>query len=388
MTTADLSRTSAGSAARADLRQSVVLRVRALTKHFRREDRSIVPAVDEVSLDMSAGEFVVLLGPSGCGKTTLLRCIAGLEKPDSGSIEMYDRKVYSSAENINTMPEGRHVGMVFQSYALWPHMSAFDNVAYPLRARKVASGEIAGRVHDALRTVGIPELAKQFPGQMSGGQQQRVALARASVSNNNLVLFDEPLSNVDAKVREQLRIELLEMQQKLNFAALYVTHDQTEAMALANRVAVMRKGKIAQLGSPRDVYDQPNSRYVSNFIGTSNEIPGQVVGEEDGFLVIDSPIGTTRAIGAVPGLRAGSKVSLVFRPERCALSANEPASGNRWLCTIDAALFLGSHTEHVIHVGERAFLIWSSNDMPFKRGETAWLSVASEHLRAVPAEEG
>lgn len=365
---------------------SSLLRVRNLVKMFRREDKSIVPAIDHVSFDVDPGEFVVLLGPSGCGKTTLLRSVAGLEHPDSGLIELHGRPVFDSEAGINLMPEARSVGMVFQSYALWPHMSAFENVAYPLHSRNAVTKEIPDRVHNALRMVGIPELAKQFPSQMSGGQQQRIALARAIVANDKLVLFDEPLSNVDAKVREQLRIELLEMQSKLKFAALYVTHDQTEAMALAHRVAVIRKGKVEQIAPPRDVYERPNSQYVANFIGTTNEIKGTIVSvNKDGELVVSSDFGKLSAISAAADLVVGKQVALVFRPERCEVSLAEPASPNKWRAVVEAALFLGSHTEHILRIGDRTFLAWGMGSDLIERGTDVWLSVPARFVRALPS---
>ncbi len=360
--------------------------MRTLVKHFRREDKSIVPAIDHVSLDVRPGEFVVLLGPSGCGKTTLLRSVAGLEKPDSGLIELHGEPVFDSAAGINVMPEGRRVGMVFQSYALWPHMSVFDNVAYPLKARGSPVGEIPDRVQEALRMVGISELTKQFPSQMSGGQQQRVALARAIVANDKLVLFDEPLSNVDAKVREQLRIELLEMQSKLHFAALYVTHDQIEAMALAHRVAVMRSGRVEQIASPRDVYERPTSRYVANFIGTTNEMEGTLSGEASPDVIqVKCDLGEVSAAPAVSTLSPGDAVALIFRPERCEVSTAEPATPNRWRAVVEAALFLGSHTEHIVRVGQRSFHVWSMGSELIERGTEVWLSVPAHCVRALPA---
>ncbi|WP_324278085.1 ABC transporter ATP-binding protein [Blastococcus brunescens] len=231
-----------------------VVEVSNLVKRFRRESGAVVNAIDDVSFEVAAGDFVVLLGPSGCGKTTLLRAIAGLETPDQGAIRIGGRAVFSAADRVEVPPERRDISMIFQSYALWPHMTAFKNVAYPLqsrRGRKVAKDEIARRVRQALELVGVGELETQYPGQMSGGQQQRIALARALVNNDELVLFDEPLSNVDAKVREQLRFELVSMQRKLGFSALFVTHDQTEAMELAHRIAVLDSGRIAQFGTPR-----------------------------------------------------------------------------------------------------------------------------------------
>jgi len=360
-----------------------LLQVRDLAKSFRREDKTIVPAIDHVSIDVRQGEFVVLLGPSGCGKTTLLRSVAGLERPDSGQIVLHGQPVFDSVAGINLMPESRHVGMVFQSYALWPHMPAFDNVAYPLRSRGVPAREIPDRVHEALRLVGIPELARQFPSNMSGGQQQRVALARAIVANDKLVLFDEPLSNVDAKVREQLRIELLEMQSELHFAALYVTHDQYEAMALGHRVAVMRKGRIEQLAPPREIYEAPVSRYVAGFIGTNNEIPGTVKAHgEDATVTVDTVIGTVTALAAGTA-NVGDAVALMFRPERCAVALHEPEGPNKWAAEVEAVLFLGSHTELKLRIGGLHFLVWTMSNEPMHRGEKVWLSVPVRSVRAM-----
>ena len=362
-----------------------IVQVRKLVKHFLREDKTVVPAIDDVDLDVHPGEFVVLLGPSGCGKTTLLRCIAGLEKPERGTIEIQGRKVFDSGMGLVVPPERRNISMIFQSYALWPHMTSFGNIAYPLQSRDVAKPTIADRVRGALKLVGIPELEHQYAGQMSGGQQQRIALARAIVSNDDLVLFDEPLSNVDAKVREQLRIELLEMQRKLGFSALYVTHDQIEAMALAHRVAIMRQGKIVQIGSPRDVYERPLSRYVARFVGTTNELSGTVVSPtgSDHTVRVSTEFGEIVAVSASPSFQAGDKVAVVIRPERCQLSTAEPAGPIKWSGVIEAALFLGSHTEHVVRIGDRTFMEWSVGAALRETGAPVWLSVAPEHVRAV-----
>ena len=362
-----------------------IVQVRSLVKHFLREDKTVVPAIDDVDLDVHPGEFVVLLGPSGCGKTTLLRCIAGLEKPDAGSIAIQGRPVFDSSIGLVVPPERRNISMIFQSYALWPHMTAFDNIAYPLQSRNVAKATIADRVRAALKLVGIPELEQQYAAQMSGGQQQRIALARAIVSNDDLVLFDEPLSNVDAKVREQLRIELLEMQRKLGFSALYVTHDQTEAMALAHRVAIIRLGKIVQIGTPRDVYERPLSRYVARFVGTTNELSGTIVSSvgSDGNVRVSTEFGEILAVSANSSFRQGDKVAVVIRPERCKLSTTEPSGPIKWSGVIEAALFLGSHTEHVVRIGESTFLEWSVGSELRETGSRVWLSVAPEHVRAV-----
>jgi iron(III) transport system ATP-binding protein len=323
-----------------------VVRLRGLTKRFRRGDGSVATAIDDVSFDVAPGEFVILLGPSGCGKTTLLRTIAGLEHPDAGEIEVRGRTVFSAGRKVALSPDKRRLSMIFQSYALWPHMTAFDNVAYPLRSKgKVSRAELTERVDRTLELVGVTELRGQYPNQMSGGQQQRVALARALVDGADLVLFDEPLSNVDAKVREVLRRELLQMQRDLGFAAIYVTHDQTEAMELAHRVAVMGEGRVQQFGTPSDVYLRPTSRYIANFVGTSNELPGTVI-EQDGDTVT-----IQTAVGAVTGtseteFEVGARAVASFRPENATLSER----GEGWAGEVERTLFLGAQTERIVRV--------------------------------------
>ena len=295
-----------------------IVSIRDLAKTFRREDGSRTRAIDGVSLDVQPGEFVVLLGPSGCGKTTLLRSIAGLEQPDSGAIDIRGETVFSSERRIDVPPERRRLAMIFQSYALWPHMTAFENVAYPLQNRRLKKQEIRDRVERVFELVSIPELQRQYPGQLSGGQQQRVALARALVGGGDLVLFDEPLSNVDAKVREQLRFELLSMQRELGFAAIYVTHDQTEAMELGHRVAVMREGQVAQIGPPQEIYLQPRSRYVANFVGSANELLGTVRSVTGAKTVVETDLGDLHGVAAEE-VAVGDEVAAVCRPERVQL---------------------------------------------------------------------
>jgi iron(III) transport system ATP-binding protein len=363
-----------------------VLKISGLTKFFRRADRSVVPAVDDVSMEVHAGEFVVLLGPSGCGKTTLLRCVGGLERPDEGSIEIGGKEVFSSERGVNLMPEDREIGMVFQSYALWPHMTVFENVAYPLRARRVPKSEIGARVHEALTMVGIPELTAQYPSQMSGGQQQRVALARAIVARSRLVLFDEPLSNVDAKVREQLRDELVEMQRKLDFAAVYVTHDQDEAMALAHRIAALRKGKVAQIGTPRDLYLTPRSLYVANFVGTTNTVKGIIAGFENGLATVRTEHGNLKALPMVEGLSAGDTVAVAFRPERCTLTPVPVAGDNQIPVQLVSSTFLGARSEHLVRAGDDTFAVWTVEDLAYEPGRQLWLCGRAEQFCALAAE--
>ncbi|WP_116996926.1 ABC transporter ATP-binding protein [Desertimonas flava] len=242
--------------------------IEGLTKRFEGKPPTI--AVDDLSLEIEQGEFLVLLGPSGCGKTTTLRCLAGLESANEGVLTFGGEKVFDSSSKLNLSPDKRSIGMVFQSYALWPHMTVRKNIAYPLKARKMRQGISAGWVEEMADVVDCGELLDRYPGQLSGGQQQRVALARGLVARPDLVLFDEPLSNLDARLREQVRNELAELHNRLDFTAVYVTHDQSEALALGDRLAIMRKGRIEQLGTPREVFASPASEYVAGFIGMGN----------------------------------------------------------------------------------------------------------------------
>jgi iron(III) transport system ATP-binding protein len=361
-----------------------IVSVRDLAKIFRRADGSHARAIDGVSLDVTPGEFVVLLGPSGCGKTTLLRSIAGLEQPDAGTIAIRGTTVFAADAGVDMPPERRRLSMIFQSYALWPHMTAFQNVAYPLQTRRLKKREIAERVGRVFELVGIPELQRSYPGQMSGGQQQRVALARALAGDADLILFDEPLSNVDAKVREQLRFELLAMQRELGFAAIYVTHDQAEAMELAHTVAVMREGQIAQVGPPREIYLEPANRYVADFVGSSNELEGRVRSVDGAFATVETELGDVRGVAA-DGLVDGGRVVVICRPERTRLARDEPESPNRWHAEVRAAAFLGPNLEHVVRVGEQTFRTWSVDTRLLDAGTPAWLYVEPEHVRVLPA---
>lgn len=357
----------------------------SLAKTYKRAGGEIVNALDHVDLAVEAGEFVVLLGPSGCGKTTLLRSIAGLETPESGEISVDGRPVYASARSLNIPPERRNINMMFQSYALWPHMTVFQNVAYPLVSNKVPKSQIADKVEAVLARVGIPELAESHPADLSGGQQQRVALARALVFDPSCILFDEPLSNVDAKVREQLRIELVDMHRKMRFSALYVTHDQTEAMQLADRLVVMRKGRIEQQGRPEEIYRRPVNRYVANFIGVSNEVLGTVVEVATDHLDIATGVGTIRT-RRIDGFAVGDEVALILRPEALHIHETAPASGtNSWTATVQTEMFAGSHTEYVVSAGDATMQIWDSARSGFyAAGSEITVTVAADDVHVVP----
>ncbi|TPE47117.1 ABC transporter ATP-binding protein [Amaricoccus solimangrovi] len=356
-----------------------VMRVKNLMKRFRRNDGSIVTAINNISFDVYPGESVVLLGPSGCGKTTLLRCIAGLEDPDGGVIEFNGNTVFSSEAGINLRAELRQMAMVFQSYALWPHMTILENIAYPLHCLPAGSRpgrkEIAARVTDIMRKVGIGGLESQYPNTISGGQQQRVALCRALIAGTNMVLFDEPLSNVDAQIREKLRDELMEMQRAFGFASLFVTHDRHEAMVLADRVAVLNGGVVRQFDGPTDTYLHPADEFVARFVGPVNELDlsAREITGQAGEAVGQSPLGPIHGL-----LRAEAAADLVaiWRPEVARLGAEEPTSPNRWKCAIEVAKFHGSQTEFSVKVGERAFRVLThGGGIPLPEGSTAWMSV-------------
>lgn len=365
-----------------------IVRVEGLVKNFQRRDGTIVKAINDISFDVHAGEMVVLLGPSGCGKTTLLRCIAGLEQPDGGRVEVQGQTVYSSDQGINIRAERRKLSMVFQSYALWPHMTVQENIAYPLKSmpsgKRPSSAEISDRVSDIMRKVGIAGLEKQYPNAISGGQQQRVALSRALIAGRSLVLFDEPLSNVDAQVREQLRVELLMMQREFQFAALFVTHDRDEAMVLGNRIAVLNGGQVRQLETPDRIYQHPEDRFVARFIGPINEVPVRsiVSGQDPTDAFAETSLGTIHGRTPHAGVATDDMVA-VWRPECTVLTTEEPVTENRWKCTVEHALYYGSQTEYVVTVDGHSMRVLGNGQDIMKSGP-AWLSVKPKHVSFVP----
>ena len=361
------------------------IEIRELTKTFKRRGGQVVHAIDDVNLVVQPHEIVVLLGPSGCGKTTLLRSVAGFERPDSGTISIAGRTVFSSSERQPVPPEKRPVGMIFQSYALWPHMTVFENVAYPLRCQKLKKAEIEELTRDMLRKVGLEDLTRQHPSRLSGGQQQRVALARALVSGEEVLLFDEPLSNVDANVRERLREELLNVQAEFGFAALYVTHDQQEAMELANKVAVLNNGRVVQLGSPRDVYERPTSHFVSTFVGRMNQVEGVVKESHGEEVIVQSQLGpiTCRVANAGAGLTEGMNVVVGWRPEGTVLHPSAGGSGV-WPGRVVAELFEGAYTDYIIDLGPVTCRV--SHAQAFEQGAEVWVEVQSGAAMAMAIE--
>jgi ABC-type Fe3+/spermidine/putrescine transport system ATPase subunit len=284
--------------------------LRNLTKRF-----GATTAVDGATLDIADGELFTLLGPSGCGKTTLLRLVAGFYTPDDGEIRFGERRV------DGLPPYARNIGMVFQNYALWPHMTVRANITYGLRLRRLPTGEIARRLEHGLRQVNLAGLEDRYPGQLSGGQQQRVALARALVLNPDILLLDEPLSNLDAKIRLQVRSEIRRLQQALRITTVYVTHDQEEALSLSDRIAVMRDGRIQQVADPKTLYERPANRFIADFVGTNNLIPGVCAERGAGGVLVQTALGLIHG-RSDDGIAAGTPCVLAVRPENVTLGAD------------------------------------------------------------------
>jgi iron(III) transport system ATP-binding protein len=308
-----------------------------------------VLAVRGVSFSVGHGELVTLLGPSGCGKTTTLRAIAGLEKPSGGSISLDGNAVYSAAQRRNVPTEKRGVSMVFQSYAIWPHMSVFENVAYGLRVRRMGREEIARQVDRALSLVQMQAFAQRPATRLSGGQQQRVAVARAIAFSPEVVLFDEPLSNLDAKLRAEMRVELRELQRQLSFTAVYVTHDQEEALAISDRVIVMNAGRIEQIGTPQEIYDRPCSRFVADFVGSANLIVGRADTAADGSARFTTADGTQLRVSAA-GQVSGREDTAALRASYIHLAAGAAPAGaaNVSAGRIQRRLFHGDFNEYLV----------------------------------------
>ncbi|MBR4442818.1 MAG: ABC transporter ATP-binding protein [Clostridia bacterium] len=322
-------------------------------------------AVHDVALDIAPGSFVTLLGPSGCGKTTTLRMIAGFESPDEGEI-------YLGGEPINAlMPNKRDTAMVFQSYALFPHYNVFDNVAYGLRLRHVSKSEIQQRVTDILRLVELSGMEQRMTNQLSGGQQQRVALARALVVEPGVLLFDEPLSNLDAKLRVQMRTEIRRIQQSLGITAVYVTHDQSEAMSISDQIILMKGGVIAQMGTPMEIYYHPNSEFVADFIGECNFLKGKAGFSAGGLIKVQLPSGSVTVASEQPR-EVGSDCEIVLRPEAITISESGALP-----CTVELSCFMGSYQNYHVRVGDTLVKITDNcpvNKRIFQVGEKAFIS--------------
>ncbi len=330
-----------------------------------------VIAVNNIDLEVRDGEFMTLLGPSGCGKTTTLRCVAGLEVPTSGEIYLGDRLVSAPAKGIHIPPEKRNIGMVFQNYAVWPHMTVFDNVAYPLKIRKLPKEEIKSRVRRVLELVKLEGLENRYPFQLSGGQQQRVALARALVMEPEVLLLDEPLSNLDAKLREEMRFEIKEIQRRVGITVIYVTHDQAEAMAMSDRIAVMNAGKIQQVGTPYEIYRRPANSFVAGFIGLANFIRFKSLRLSKDKAYVTLPTG--EVITCAPPVKEGNEYVVVVRPSDIELLTKPEGECIRGV--IKKVTFLGNVVDYRIDVGGQEVRVETSSYEVLNPGSEVWLRI-------------
>jgi iron(III) transport system ATP-binding protein len=370
-----------------------VLSVHALFTEYANERGAAVKAAQDVSFEVPDGELFTLLGPSGCGKTTTLRSIAGLERPRQGEIQVGGRVVFSSDKGVFVAPNRRNFGMVFQSYAIWPHMNVFKNVAFPLEVRKSRPSrkEIEQKVMRVLSAVQLAELADRDATKLSGGQQQRLALARALVMEPQLLLLDEPLSNLDAKLREKMRFELKRMQREFGLTTIYVTHDQSEALALSHEIGVMNQGRIVQIGSPRDIYERPRNKFVADFVGNTNFIDGTMLSAatDNGRCRIATPLGELN-VQCVESLAKGAPVVVSVRPEDVELSEAAPqrdADDNLYRGVVDAKVFLGDYLDFQVKVGEAVLLARVHPSLRTPTGDSIHVRMRAEKCVAI-AETG
>jgi iron(III) transport system ATP-binding protein len=350
-----------------------------ITKVFTsRRNVGEVVAVKDVNLEIQEGELVTLLGPSGCGKTTTLRMIAGFEFPTSGRI------VLDGVEINSLPPHKRDMSMVFQSYALFPHLTVFENVAYGLNVQRLSKRTIAERVGRVLDLVHLEGYGDRAPGQLSGGQQQRVALARALVMEPKVLLMDEPLSNLDAKLREEMRTEIRRIQKELNITSVYVTHDQIEAMTLSDRIVVMNEGVIEQIGSPMEIYRFPNSRFVANFIGRANFVDGVVLAQRNSTLTVRS-LGDSITLSNIKReFREGEPVTLIIRPEMIKIKK----TGGLYQGVIRQAVYLGDMIEYAVDVAGVSILGTETDPQVtelFPEGESVTVGFVEDRVQVLPA---
>lgn len=368
-----------------------MLTVEGLSKTFddRRTGRSVV-AVDGISFRIDPGRVFTLLGPSGCGKTTTLRCVAGLEVPDAGDITLGGRALFSAQRGLDVRANARGLGLVFQSYAVWPHMNVFQNAAFPLlvapRRRRLSRRKIKEQVERVLTVVRLDHLIDRQATDLSGGQQQRLALARALVMEPPLLLLDEPLSNLDARLRDEMRLELKRLQRELNVTSLYVTHDQVEALAMSDAIAVMREGKLEQAGTPREIYERPASRFVADFLGAANLIDGVVEGQEAGGYTVRTAGGSLRSVSGAR-LGAGARVTVVVRPEHVEIELEEPGGTNSsWPGIVVAAAFLGDAFDYVVEVGGLELRARRHASRPIAQGARVAVRLPEASCSLIPLE--
>jgi len=359
-----------------------MIKVSKLSKTFHTEHET-VGAVREVSFEVADGAFYTLLGPSGCGKTTILRSIAGLEQPDAGTIQLGDTVVFSSEQNINLPPEKRGIGMVFQSYAIWPHMNVFENVAFPLQegSIRLSKSAIRERVMKALETVQLEAMERRDATQLSGGQQQRLALARALVAEPTVLLLDEPLSNLDAQLRSEMRIELRELQRRIQITTLYVTHDQIEALSMSSQIAVLRAGNICQVAPPREVYLNPKGSFVANFMGATNLIEGRL-SENHISASIETDIGNFQCLRGEE-VHAGDSVLLAIQPVNVVLHKTADSGNNTVKGKVELAVFSGDYLDCQVRVGSHTIFTKQHPSVEVSRGDEVYVELPAAHCIAV-----
>lgn len=366
------------------------LRIRNLYKVFGQ-----VVAVDHIDLEISEGEFFTLLGSSGCGKTTTLRMVGGLEKPDGGEIDLGDQKLVAIEKNTFVKPEKRNMGMVFQSYALWPHMTVFENIVYPLKLRGIRGSQAEKKVAEVLGLVGLSGLQDRPAPALSGGQQQRVALARALVFSPKVLLLDEPLSNLDAQLREEMRRELKSLQQRVRITVLFVTHDQIEALSLSDRIAIMKFGRLEQVGTPEQVYYRPSTPFVRDFLGKTFLLTGNVSGLSDQHVKVQVQgageahlvLQRSNAPSSNGSPAIGQGVMVAIRPEDITLCGGRPeGQANMVEASLQAVHFLGDRYEYTVRLGSETRVLVSPAAQQLKAGDKVFLNLKPEGMTLWPRE--
>ncbi len=366
----------------------VMVGIGNLEKYFG-EGSERVHVLKGVSLSIPEGSLYTFLGPSGCGKTTTLRCVAGLERPESGVIDIDDKPVFNSSGGVHVPPNHRPIGMVFQSYAIWPHMTVAENVGYPLTIQRRAKAEIRSRVEEVLRIVGLAGLEERPAPKLSGGQQQRVAFARALINEPKVMLLDEPLSNLDAKLREQMRFEIKALQRRVRITTIYVTHDQAEALAISDQIAVMHGGRLIEVGDPHQLYARPRRKFTATFLGLTNLITGKVVetGADSHPGRLETEFGMLAFAPAVP-MEKGADAVISIRPENIAVTSQPPASSDNVLRgTLNDAVFMGDAYHCQVKVRERLIRVHTHPADAVPVGTPVCLTLDPESCNGLPADD-
>jgi iron(III) transport system ATP-binding protein len=367
-----------------------MLQIDNLTKIFANTTDAVAGGIRDMSVTLDTGTFFTLLGPSGCGKTTTLRCVAGLETPDHGRVEAEGHVLFDSADGTNVSLNRREIGMVFQSYAIWPHMTVAENVAFPLTVAKdknYSRTDIEEAVDQALRTVDLAGLQSRPATRLSGGQQQRVALARSIVKTPRLLLLDEPLSNLDAQLREEMRVELKRLQRQIGITTIYVTHDQAEALTLSDRIAVIDQGNVVQIGDPKEIYFRPATDFVARFVGTTNMLDGRVLSTDDANTVVELPQGHQLHCTRTAPLKNGDPVAVSIRPESIQLSTDASDSGtktNRLSGAIQIVAFQGDACRVDVLIGDIMFQVKAPPHFVMPEAAAVDLVFGAENTLAVP----